>query len=109
MNANLKNMIITLVENYIIKLLLLSFYFLLFSVRRESIKKKKAKDDLTGMLKILFLLLIQLYWCFDINLKTPVDYSNNSVFGVRRINFKAKPVINECSVSMMRRLTLLKI
>lgn len=35
--------------------------------------------------------------CFDVNLKTPMDYSNNPLFAVCCVSFKVKLAANECS------------
>ena len=74
---DLKNITTALVENNIIKPLFKNY---LMEEKKE--QKERSKDDLIRMLKILFPLLIQLYWCFDVNLQTPMEYSNNSLFSV---------------------------
>lgn len=74
---NLKNITTALVENNIIKPLSKNYL-----MEEEKEQKERSKDDLIRMLKILSPLLIQLYWCFDVNLETPMEYSNNSLFSV---------------------------
>ena len=89
---NLKNIATALVENNIINPL-----FKNYIMEEEKEQKERSKDDLIRMLKILFPLLIQLYCCFDVNLKTPMVYSNNSLFSVCCSDFKVKLLVNECS------------
>lgn len=88
---NLKDITTALVENNIIKPL-----FKNYLMEEEKEQKERSKADLIRMLKILFPLLIQLYWCFDVNLKTPMEYSNNALFSVCGSDFKVKLLVNEC-------------